>query len=317
MAWLVPIFSVYLTKHLVILFVRTPRDEIIATRIFVGVCFLIGLSFVLTAAGSRWGISPAYTSVWRGYGPGAQDGHSIRRFLGDATVAGICSISIIILPGMRTGFTVRAGLAAVQFVCVLVSGKRLAILSLGLVSGFLFLGIKNRRQRIGAFALGVLMIAALFVFLPDTGILDRFDEARSALSGERQNDERMLRFGRAIFAIGQNPIIGAGVGGVAWIHNGVLEILANMGMFGIPILISLVIPSIRSTIPSGGTHQSLDGCDLGVSDLAVRCWRPSRTGRKISPSWRFFLGMTETHQRLRWIESMRRRPRTRSVAAAT
>jgi O-antigen ligase len=272
------------------------------------------LSFILTAAGVTFG---GFLLPTQAYGVATDEGlKMVTRsggFWGDATVAGICSISIVILPGLRTGFAIRAGLAAVQFACVLVSGKRLAILSLGLVSGFLFLGIKDRRRRIGALALGVLMIAALFVFLPDTGILDRFDEARSALTGERQDDERILRFSRAIYAIGQNPILGAGVGGVAWIHNGVLEILANMGVLGIPILISLVVPAIRSYRGEGLTNPWMAATLVYLLSpfmLEAVLNRPENLA-----FLGFFLGMTEAHQRLRWIESMRWRPRNKSVAA--
>ncbi len=241
--WTVPIASVFLTKHVVTVFVRTPSAYETATRIFLLVCLLIALGSLMTAAGITFGgfllPSQAYGVIVDGK---VQAVARAEGFWGTATVAGVTVTSMLLLPSLRAPLLIKMALAGVQISSVMVSGKRLAFLSMALTALFLIMGSKGRYRKTTAIFLALTIGVVAWIYLPSTGMLERFGEVEQALSGERENDERIKRFTFAIQSYLRNPILGGGAGNAVYIHNGYLELLANLGLVSIPVLIALLLP---------------------------------------------------------------------------
>ena len=241
--WIVPIFSVFLTKHVVVAFVRTPGAHETATRIFLLVCFLIALGSLMTATGITLG---GFLLPTQAYGV-VVDGklQAVSRaagFWGTATVAGVTVTSILLLPTLRSPMVIKLALAGAQIASVMVSGKRLAFLSMAFTCLFLIIGSKGRYRKVTGIGLAIVIAVVAWIYLPSTGIIERFGEVEQALSGEREGDERIKRFTFAIQAYLGNPILGGGAGNVGYIHNGYLEILANLGLSAFPVLVALLLP---------------------------------------------------------------------------
>lgn len=241
--WTIPIASVFLTKHVVTVFVRTPGAHETATRIFLLVCLLIALGSLMTAFGITLGgfllPSQAYGVIVDGK---VQAVSRAEGFWGTATVAGVTISSLLLLPTLRAPILIKMALAGVQIGSVMVSGKRLAFLSMALTALFLIMGSKGRYRKVTAISLALIIGVVAWVYLPSTGIIERFGEVEQALSGERENDQRIKRFTFAIQSYLKNPILGGGAGNAVYIHNGYLELLANLGLVSIPVLVAVFLP---------------------------------------------------------------------------
>lgn len=253
--WMVPIASVFLTKHVVTVFVRTPEANQTATRIFLLVCLLIALGSLMTALGITLG---GFLLPSQDYGV-IVDGkvQAVSRaegFWGTATVAGVTVTSILLLPTLRAPLLVKLALAGVQIGSVMVSGKRLAFLSMAFTALFLIMGSKGRYRKATAVFIALIIGVVAWVYLPSTGMIERFGEVEQALSGERENDQRIKRFTFAIQSYLKNPILGGGAGNAVYIHNGYLELLANLGLVSIPVLIALFLPMWKGYWAGGATR---------------------------------------------------------------
>ncbi|MEZ5275619.1 MAG: O-antigen ligase family protein [Opitutaceae bacterium] len=253
--WMVPISSVFLTKHVIMVFVRNGAAYETATRIFLLVSFLIAAGSLMTAVGITFGgfllPSQAYGVIVDGK---VQAVTRAEGFWGTATVAGVTVTSILLLPTLRAPSLIKLGLAGAQVASVMVSGKRLAFLSMALTCLFLIVGSKGRYRKVTGIGLAAIIAVVAWIYLPSTGIIERFGEAEQALSGERENDQRIRRFSYAIDSYLTNPILGGGAGNVAYIHNGYLELLANMGLAALPVIAALLLPIWTGYRAGGATR---------------------------------------------------------------
>jgi hypothetical protein len=303
--WFVPIVSIFLTKHVVMTFVRRQADQDASLRIFMIVSCIIAAGFVLTTVGITFG---GFMLAPGAYGVQSESGlEMVTRsvgFWGDATVAGIVVTSLLFLPHVKWNPATKIAYAAGQIAMVLLSGKRLAVLSLAGVVGFLFIGAKGRYRRAPAIALAVLAIGAMWYFLPRMGILDRFGEAAEAISGERAEDQRIQRFTFAIDTYLQNPILGAGGGKAVFIHNGILELIADVGLLAIPVLIALILPIWRGYKSPGISKTWAKAAIVYMLSpfmLEAVLNRPENLA-----FLGFFLGMIEASARIEWRRSQYR-----------
>lgn len=147
---------------------------------------------------------------------------------------GVSSISLVFLPEVSWKFWQKSAFILLVSFAVLISLKRLAILS-WLLSTIYFLwkdGHTKRRTWIilvpliiyifntDAYDLVVRRFGSVFETIYDTGTLD---------------SSSLIRLGRNQIAIDSflsNPIFGRGAGCLTFVHNGFLEILANLGIIG-------------------------------------------------------------------------------------
>ncbi len=253
--WVVPIASVFLTKHVVTVFVRSPGTYETATRIFLLVCTLIAVGSLLTAVGVTFGGFLLPTQTYGVIVDGKVQAVSrAEGFWGTATVAGVTVTSILLLPTLRAPLLIKLALAGIQIGSVMVSGKRLAFLSMALTCLCLIVGSKGRHRKATGIGLALIIAVVAWVYLPSTGILERFGEAEQALSGAKDNDQRIMRFTYAITSYLKNPILGGGAGNVGYIHNGYLELLANMGLAAFVVIAALLLP-VWSGFRAGGVTR--------------------------------------------------------------
>ena len=242
------------TKFLVIIFisssityyVKTEKDLKKLMNLFLLSCFIF--SFTATIA---------YFGFYDGvviYGPGSLN--DVQDFSRDTIysvvygispsnlVFGVSAIAIVFIPYLNWKKWQKYLFLAIIVFSVIISLKRLAIITLILALFYYMLVEKKKGSNIW------LLIIALIVLSVGTSYYDlvykRFFSAFNSYSGSDTADTssniRLSRINLAWDLFLNNPLIGNGAGYLNFIHNGFLEILANLGIVGLVLFKPLIKP---------------------------------------------------------------------------
>ena len=242
------------TKFLVIIFisssityyVKTEKDLKKLMNLFLMSCFIF--SFTATIA---------YFGFYDGvviYGPGSlKDVQDFSRDIIFSVVYGISpsnlvfgvsALAIVFIPYLNWKKWQKYLFLAIIVFSIIISLKRLAIITLILALFYYMLVEKKKGSKIW------LLIIALIVLSVGTSYLDlvykRFFGAYNSFSdtaiADSSSDIRIGRYNLAWDLFLNNPLIGQGAGYLAFIHNGFLEVLANLGIVGLVLFKPLIKP---------------------------------------------------------------------------
>lgn len=242
------------TKFLVIIFisssityyVKTEKDLKKLMNLFLLSCFIF--SFTATIA---------YFGFYDGvviYGPGSLN--DVQDFSRDIIysvvygispsnlVFGVSAIAIVFIPYLNWKKWQKHLFLAIIVFSIIISLKRLAIITLILALIYYVLIEKKKGSNIW------LLIIALIFLSVGTSYYDlvykRFFGAVNSLTdtgiADSSSDVRISRYNLAWDLFSNNPFIGQGAGYVVFIHNGFLEILANLGIVGLVLFKPLIKP---------------------------------------------------------------------------
>ena len=227
-------------------FVKTEKDLKKLMNLFLMSCFIF--SFTATIA---------YFGFYDGvviYGPGSLN--DVQDFSRDTIysvvygispsnlVFGVSAIAIVFIPYLNWKKWQKYLFLAIIVFSIIISLKRMAIITLILTLFYYMLVEKKKGSNIW------LLIIALIVLSVGTSYYDlvykRFFGAFNSLSDTGIADySSYIRIGRYNLAWDlflNNPLIGQGAGYLIFIHNGFLEILANLGIVGLVLIKPLIRP---------------------------------------------------------------------------
>jgi len=227
-------------------FVKTEKDLKKLMNLFLMSCFIF--SFTATIA---------YFGFYDGvviYGPGSLN--DVQDFSRDTIysvvygispsnlVFGVSAIAIVFIPYLNWKKWQKYLFLAIIVFSIIISLKRMAIITLILTLFYYMLVEKKKGSNIW------LLIIALIVLSVGTSYYDlvykRFFGAFNSLSDTGIADySSYIRIGRYNLAWDlflNNPLIGQGAGYLIFIHNGFLEILANLGIVGLVLFKPLIRP---------------------------------------------------------------------------
>jgi hypothetical protein len=233
--WVIPIISVFLTKHLCMRFIRTPADVDKAGKIFVIIAAVISFFTVLSAAGLSFGRFLLASGEYRDT---STEVMLATGFWGDNTVLGACSISLLFIFNKKMPLWQKVLLAALTGLAVLKSGKRMAVVALVEVVFFIVFGLtpREKKYKFGKNLMLVFLFGIFIALFFPSGMIKRFERAKMAISGEKEERRvGLMHYGQEQFW--KSPIIGNGAYTTNFIHNGWLEMLADMGLTALPIFI--------------------------------------------------------------------------------
>lgn len=227
-------------------FVKTEKDLKKLMNLFLMSCFIF--SFTATIA---------YFGFYDGvviYGPGSLN--DVQDFSRDTIysvvygispsnlVFGVSAIAIVFIPYLNWKKWQKYLFLAIIVFSIIISLKRMAIITLILTLFYYMLVEKKKGSNIW------LLIIALIVFSVGTSYYDlaykRFFGAFNSLSdtgiADNSSDIRIGRYNLAWDLFLNNPLTGQGAGYLIFIHNGFLEILANLGIVGLVLFKPLIRP---------------------------------------------------------------------------
>lgn len=242
------------TKFLVIIFissaityyVKTEKDLKKLMNLFLMSCFIF--SFTATIA---------YFGFYDGvviYGPGSLK--NVQDFSRDVIysvvygispsnlVFAVSAVAIVFIPYLNWKKWQKYLFLAIIVFSIIISLKRLAIITLILALFYYMLIEKKKGSNLW------LLIIALMVLSVGTSYYDlvykRFFGAFNSLSdtgmSDSSSDIRLSRVNMAWELFLNNPLIGQGAGYIVFIHNGFIEILANLGILGLVLFKPLIKP---------------------------------------------------------------------------
>ena len=242
------------TKFLVIIFVsssityyvKTEKDLKKLMNLFLMSCFIF--SFTATIA---------YFGFYDGvviYGPGSLK--DVQDFSRDTIysvvygispsnlVFGVSAIAIVFIPYLNWKKWQKYLFLAIIVFSIIISLKRLAIITLILALIYYVLIEKKKGSNIW-----LLIIALIFLSVGSSYydlVYKRFFGAVNSLTdtgiADSSSDVRISRYNLAWDLFLNNPLIGQGAGYLIFIHNGFLEILANLGIVGLVLFKPLIRP---------------------------------------------------------------------------
>lgn len=135
--------------------------------------------------------------------------------------------------GSRLRRLIPAILLAIQFAGIYLSGYR------GLwYAGLVFLGIYALLQRR---ALSVIVLGALVLPLLPIDFFNRFQSVFNPEFADSSQYDRIFRASYAFDLFQRSPLMGVGWGGSGYVHSDLIQIAANLGIFGIGFFLAWIL----------------------------------------------------------------------------
>ncbi|WP_288955307.1 O-antigen ligase family protein [uncultured Polaribacter sp.] len=237
--WIQNFAVVFIIGILISAFVKTKADLIKLEKIFLWNCFLFSITAIMAFLGFYDGVII--------FGPGSFTGNTIQDYSRDIIfseiygisysnlVFGVTTLSIVFLPTLKWSYLKKNIYLALIIFAVIISLKRLAIVSLIVV--LLYYLIREKQKGRNTW----LLVIPFLIFILGTTyydlILKRFDGVLSSIDGtgvrDSSSDIRLDRIYLAIDAFAEQPLIGKGAGFLGYVHNGLFEVLGNLGLLGL------------------------------------------------------------------------------------
>lgn len=239
--WLSPFLVVSLIAVNINNFVVSREDEKKLARVSIFVGFVFSFTAVIAYLGFADGVI-IYNGLRGGsenLGPIAQS--RIYGISYNNLISAISALMIVLLPSARWAKKWDWGYIFIASFSVVISFKRLAIMALALsIVYYLWVEGKNKPATWLLLIVGIWWISSLS-FLDS--VLNRFETSLEFFRiGSSSDNSSQIRINRFIYAwdnFRKYPLFGAGAGSLVYIHNGIIEILANMGIMGTLLFYSI------------------------------------------------------------------------------
>ena len=246
--WIVKFLVVIFVASAVTYFVKTKEDLTKLMHLFLWSCFV----FSFTAAIAYFGFYDGIVI----YGPGSlTEGFSqdlsrdiiyseIYGISPSNLVFGVSALAVVFIPYLKWKAWQKYMLLVLVIFAVIISLKRLAIICIVLTVLYYLIIEKKKGNNIWILAIPLIisLIGSSYYDL----ILKRFLGISNSLNqvgfSDSSSDIRLGRFEYSLEIFLKNPIFGQGAGYVSFIHNGFLEILANLGFMGLVLFKPLTKP---------------------------------------------------------------------------
>ena len=243
--WSTNFFAVILVSSSITYYIKTREDLNKLLNLFLFSCLI----FSLTAVSSYFGFYDGV--IIQGEGAGVIQDYSnniiyseIYGISSSNLIFGVSGLGILFLPFLNWKAWKKFLFTTLLAFAVIISFKRIAIVSL-VMALIYFLLIEKRRGN----NIWLLVIPLLFLTIGTTYydiISTRFTSISNTLTQSATSDtSTQIRFDRINLAweiFLENPLLGQGSGYLAFVHNGFLEILGNLGFLGLVLFKPILKP---------------------------------------------------------------------------
>ena len=246
--WIVKFFVVIFVASAVTYYVKTEKDLKKLMNLFLMSCFI----FSFTA-------NIAYFGFYDGvviYGPGSlKEGitqdlsrdiiySEIYGISPSNLVFGVSALAIVFIPYLNWKVWQKYFLLFIVIFGVIISLKRLAIICLILTVLYYLIVEKKKGHNIWVLVIPILIFSVGTTYYDL--IFKRFFGALNSINASGVTDSssniRLSRYNMAWQFFLDAPLFGQGAGYLIFIHNGFLEILANLGLLGLVLFKPIIKP---------------------------------------------------------------------------
>lgn len=239
--WVLPLATFLLVWRVSIKMISTEKDLQLIAKLFIWNCAVFSITAIISFLGFYDGV------VILGYDSELSElfGSKHSRIYGISLsnlVFAVTPIAILILQNYKTKVVVKIVLPIVIIIAVLISLKRIAILAL--IITILFSKRKARNIYLTILLLGIVFIEIFGEVNLITDVISRFqylfDDENSLAQLDNSSQIRVDRVKKGLKSFFGNPFFGVGSGTHGYLHNGIIELFANLGVFALVFLRPLV-----------------------------------------------------------------------------
>lgn len=240
--WVYNLFIVMAFATLPTKLFTSEKDVVILSRVIIIVSFI----FSLATIAAYWGYADGTVIIASDDMDDMFHGSRIYGLTGSNLINCVCVISFVLF--FIANFKHKLIELVILIVIVygaLITLKRMTFISMGLSLMFYIIMQMNNKKSFKALIVTVVVITVISIFWEP--IMHRFSIAGFGANEieDHSAESRMFRYGFALEAFKESPIIGTGAGNVTYVHNGLLEILANCGLLGIIFIFLRYLPSYK------------------------------------------------------------------------
>jgi hypothetical protein len=249
--WSVKFFVIIFVSSCITHYVKTKKELNRLLNLFLWSCFIFSFTSVIAYFGFYDGVVIYGSgSLTDGFIQDLNRDNIYSEIYGISSsnlVFGVSSLGIVFIPYLNWEAWKKYLFFILLVFAVIISLKRLAIISL-ILSLFYFLIIEKKKGN----NIWILVIPIL-VFSVGTNYYDliykRFFSALSSINTseviDSSSNTRLDRYNLAWQSFLDAPLFGQGAGYLIYIHNGFLEILANLGLTGLVLFKPIIKPLMK------------------------------------------------------------------------
>lgn len=243
--WSLSFFVVIFISSAVNYFIYTREDMNKLLNLFLLSCLIFSLSAVLAYFGYYDGIfnQSGGQNLFRDYSSDIIYSE-VYGISSSNLIFGVSCLGIVFLPYLNWKVWKKFLFLTVLAFAVIISLKRIAILSLVLALLYYLIIEKIKNNNIWLLFIPIILLTIGTTYFDI--IFSRFNSTFSTLSQTGQADIssqiRINRFKLAWETFLKNPFFGQGSGYLTFVHNGFLEILGNLGFLGLILFKPLIKP---------------------------------------------------------------------------
>lgn len=233
-SWICPLWDVMAIASLTPLYIKTQEDLQIFTRCILSISFIYSFFTIIAFWGFYDGVvilamtDADITNNSRIYGIAYSN-----------LVQALSAITICLLPHTNISQKLKILLIVVIAYAALITLKRMSFIAIILsLLYFIYIEYKNKQYKIIIAVLTIIAIAAgssFFMFIINR--FNIFSDTASSRIIDNSSQTRVDRINYAWDSFIDSPLYGNGAGYAIYIHNGILEVLANCGVMGLLLII--------------------------------------------------------------------------------
>lgn len=244
--WVLPLATFLLVWRVSIRMISTEKDLQLIAKLFIWNCAVFSITAIISFLGFYDGV------VILGYDSELLElfGSKHSRIYGISLsnlVFAVTPIAILILQNYKTKVVIKIVLPVIIIIAVLVSLKRIAILAL--IITIFFSKRKPRNVYLTIILLGIVFIQIFGEVNLITDMISRFqylfEDENSLTQLDNSSQIRVNRVKKGLESFLGNPLFGVGSGTHGYLHNGIIELFANLGVFAL-IFLRPLVESLKS-----------------------------------------------------------------------
>lgn len=245
--WSTNFFVVIFISSCINYFVKTSEDINKLLNLFLLSCFIFSLTAILAYFGFYDGviILGGQSGVIQDYSNNIIYSE-IYGISSSNLIFGVSGLGILFLPFLNWKLWKKYLFLTLLAFAVIISLKRIAIISLVFVLIYYLLIEKRKGNNVWLFVIPLLFlsIGTTYYDIISTRFNSIFNTLSQSDTTDTSSQVRLDRLNLAWETFLENPLFGQGSGYLAFVHNGFLEILGNLGFLGLVLFKPIVKPLI-------------------------------------------------------------------------